>query len=106
MRWIHLKEGFSFLSKWKLKKVEGTFSFPDPMVNGLLYGWVSAMESTETGRKFDVNINFLGENRCSGEAIISMMILLYHFKKWFFLLFREMRGRAKRGGESRWMPRI
>jgi hypothetical protein len=106
MRWIHLKEGFSFLSKWKLKKVEGTFSFPDPMVNGLLYGWVSAMESTEAGRKFNVSINFLGENRCSGEAVISVRTLLQHFKKWFFLIFRDMMGRPKRGGESRWMLRI
>ena len=99
MRWIYLKEGFSFLSKWKLKKVEGTLSFPDPMVNGLLYGWISAIGSTETGRKLNVNINFLGENRCSGEAILSVRTLLYHFKKWLFLLFREMRGRPKRGGE-------
>jgi hypothetical protein len=36
-------EALSFLSKWRLKKVEGTFSFPDPMVNGLLYGWTSAL---------------------------------------------------------------
>jgi hypothetical protein len=93
MRWVYLKEGFSFLSKWKLKKVEGTFSFSDPMVNGLLYGWVSAIETGKVDRTINVTINFLGENRCSGEAIISLKTLLHHLRKWFFFRLREVRRR-------------
>jgi hypothetical protein len=42
MRWIFLKETFFFLREWKLKRAEGTLSFQDPMVNGILYGWLSA----------------------------------------------------------------
>jgi len=42
LRWIYLKEVFSFLREWKLKRAEGTLSFQDPMVNGILYGWLSA----------------------------------------------------------------
>ncbi len=49
MRWVYLMEALSFLSKWRLKKVEGTFSFPDPMVNGLLYGWTSALGTGKVG---------------------------------------------------------
>jgi len=93
MRWVYLKEGFSFLPKWKLKKVEGTFSFSDPMVNGLLYGWVSAIETGKVDRTINVTINFLGENRCSGEAIISLKTLLHHLRKWFFFRLREVRRR-------------
>jgi hypothetical protein len=38
MEWIFLKEPFFFLREWKLKRAEGTLSFQDPMVNGILYG--------------------------------------------------------------------
>jgi hypothetical protein len=99
IRWVYLKEGFSFLSEWKVKHAEGTFSFSDPMVNGILYGWVSAIESGRAGRRINVTINFLGENRCSGEAIISARTFLQHLKKWVFLFFREVRRRPQRGGE-------
>lgn len=101
VRWIYLKGIFSFLAKWKLKKVEGTLSFPDPMINGMLYGWMSAMETARVDRKIHVTVNFLGENWCRGEVIVSLKILFHHLRSWIFPLIREMRGRKPRkGGES------
>jgi hypothetical protein len=101
LRWIYLKGIFSFLAKWKLKKVEGTLSFPDPMINGMLYGWMSAMETARVDRKIHVTVNFLGENWCRGEVIVSLKILFHHLRSWIFPLIREMRGRKPRkGGES------
>jgi hypothetical protein len=76
LRWVDFRETLSFLSKWKLKKVEGTLSLPDPMLNGLLYGWLSAMGQSSPERKIDVTVNFLGENWISGEASISPRISL------------------------------
>jgi hypothetical protein len=101
LRWIYLKGFFSFLAKWKLKKVEGTLSFPDPMINGMLYGWMSAMETARADREIHVTVNFLGENWCRGEVIVSLKILFHHLRSWIFPLIREMRGRKPRkGGES------
>lgn len=93
MRWVYLKEGFSFLKKWKLKKVEGTFSLPDPMINGLLYGWISALEIGKAGQKIHITINFLGENRFSGEAILSLKTFFHDLKRWVFLFLREKKKR-------------
>lgn len=93
MRWVYLKGFFSFLTKWKLEKLEGTLSFPDPMVNGLLYGWFSIMESRRAGRKINVTINFLGENRLSGEAALPLKTFFHHLKRWVFLLLQEERER-------------
>jgi len=101
LQWIHLKQMFSFLPKWKLKKVEGTFSFPDPMVNGVLYGWMSAIQAGRADRKNRVTINFLGENGCKGEMTLSLRILFQYLRNWIFPLIREMRGKkARKGGES------
>ncbi len=94
MRWIYIKEVFSFLRKWKLKRVEGTLSFSDPMVNGLLYGLVNALETGREDRKIYLIINFLGENRLSGEATISPKTFFHHLKRWVFLLLQE-KGRRK-----------
>jgi len=92
MRLIYLKEGFSFLSKWKLKKIDGTFSFSDPMVNGVLYGWMSAIQTKEASRKVNVSINFLGENRLTGEAVLPLKPFSHHLKRWIFLPLREKWG--------------
>jgi hypothetical protein len=101
IRWIYLKGIFSFLTKWKFKKVEGTLSFPDPMVNGILYGWISAIQTGRADRKINVTVNFLGENWCRGEVTLSLKILFNHLRSWIFPLVREMRGRKPRkGGES------
>jgi hypothetical protein len=101
IRWIYLKGIFSFLTKWKLKKGEATLSFQDPMVNGILYGWMSAIQSGRADRKINVTVNFLGENGCRGEATLSLKILFHHLRSWIFPLIREMRGRKPRkGGES------
>jgi hypothetical protein len=89
IRWVYLKEAFSFLAKWKINKVEGTFSLPDPMMNGLLYGWISAFKTVKPSRKISVTINFLGENRFSGEAFLSLKAFFHHLKRWVFLLLRE-----------------
>jgi hypothetical protein len=103
MRRIYLKEALSFLKEWRLKKMEGTISLPDPMINGVLYGWISALETGGTGEKIHVTINFIGQNRFSGEAILPLKAFIYHVKRWVFLLFREKRRRRpNRGGKSQW----
>ena len=98
IRWAYLKEFLSFLREWKLKRVEGTLSFPDPMVNGILYGWLSAIKSEEESKRIDLTINFLGENGCSGEATVSPKVLFYYLVKWVPFLLRERR-RSSKGGE-------
>ncbi len=107
IRWIYLKEAFSFLTQWKVKKAEGTFSLPDPMMNGCLYGWISALEAVKPGRKISVTINFLGENRFSGEATLSPKAFFHHLKRGAFLLLKEKKMRRLRnGGESSWKQQI
>jgi hypothetical protein len=96
LRWTYLKGAFSFLKGWKLKKVEGSLSFPDPMVNGLLYGWLSAIKTEKVGQKVNMSINFLGKNWCSGEATISAKTLFGHLKGWILPLLRETRGAAQK----------
>ena len=101
IRWVYLKGIFSFLSKWNLKKVDGTFSFPDPMANGVLYGWMSAIQAGRADRKNRVTVNFLGDNWCGGEMTLSLKILFQYLRRWIFPLIREMRGRkGRKGGES------
>jgi hypothetical protein len=92
MRWIYLKGIFSFLTKWRVNKVEGALSFPDPMVNGILYGWASALETGKPNRRIRVTVNFLGENWCKGEVTVSLKTLFHHFRGWIFPLIREIRG--------------
>jgi hypothetical protein len=91
MRWVHLKEVLSFLAKWRLKRVEGTLSLPDPMMNGLLYGWISAFGKGKGTRKVNVSINFLGENRLTGEAVLPLKPFFHHLRRWVFLLLKEKR---------------
>ena len=100
IRWIYVKGIFSFLTKWKVKKVEGTLSFPDPMLNGILYGWMSAAQTERAERKIYITVNFVGENWCRGEFTVSLRILFHHFRSWIYPLIREMRVRgAQKGGE-------
>ena len=91
MRWIYLKEVFSFLGEWKLKRAEGTLSFQDPMVNGILYGWLSAFGPRKENRKINVAINFLGENWCSGEATVSLKVAFHYLKRWVSLFLKKGR---------------
>jgi hypothetical protein len=101
IRWVYLKGIFSFLTKWKLKKVEGTLSFPDPMVNGVLYGWMSAIHTGRADHKVHVTVNFLGKNEWRGEITLSLRILLHHLRSWIFPLIHEVRGKkSRKGGES------
>jgi hypothetical protein len=100
IRWLYLKGIFSFLTKWKVKRVEGTLSLPDPMLNGVLYGWMSAIQTRRADQKIHVTVNFLGENWCRGEMTLSLKILFHHLRKWIYPLVREMRRkRPKKGGE-------
>ena len=100
IRWVYLKGVLSFLTKWKVKKMEGTLSLPDPMLNGVLYGWMSAIQTVRADQKIGVTINFLGENGWKGEATLSLKTLFHHLRKWIFPLIREMRGKKRReGGE-------
>jgi hypothetical protein len=98
MRWTYLKEIFFFLREWKLKRAEGTLSFQDPMVNGILYGWLSVLGSKKEKRKINLTINFLGENWCSGEAAVSPKVVFHYLKEWFFLFFKKGR-KSPKGGE-------
>ena len=91
IRWIYLKEVFSFLGEWKLKRAEGTLSFQDPMVNGILYGWLSALGSKEGKRKINLTINFLGENWCSGEVAVSPKVAFHCLKRWVPLFLKKGR---------------
>jgi len=93
-RWIDLKRAFSLLKKWKVTKVEGTVSFPDPMVNGVLYGLASAVNAAKTDPAVHLTVNFLGENWCSGEAQISPKTLFSAMFGWIFPLFRGRGGRS------------
>lgn len=90
---VYLKEAIGFLKEWEIKRVEGTVSFADPMVNGLLYGLSNIIETWNGSRKIHLTVNFLGENWCSGEATISPKRLFDHLRRWIFPLFREVRGR-------------
>ncbi|NWF94335.1 MAG: hypothetical protein HXY46_15675 [Syntrophaceae bacterium] len=98
-RWVYIKEVLSFLRKWRVKKAEVAVSFSDPMANGLLYGLISALEDGKRDRKIQIDINFLGKNRFSGEAIISPGVFFQHLKRWILLLLREKKGRGQKGGE-------
>jgi hypothetical protein len=89
IRRVYLKEAFSFLAQWKVKKVEATFSLPDPMINGCLYGWISALETVNPDQRVGVTVNFLGENRFSGEATLSLRAFFCHLKRWVLLLLKE-----------------
>jgi len=103
VRWSYLKGIFSFLREWKMKRLEGTLSFPDPMVNGTLYGWMSAARAAwDRDGKIDVTVNFSGENRLEGEFTVSLKTLVQHFRSWIYPLIREMKMRKKvcKGGEG------
>lgn len=93
IRWVYLKGMFSFIKDWKIKKIEGAISFQDPMINGVFYGWASAVYSWNSDRKVCIHINFLGENWWRGEMIISPRLLFYHLKKWIFPMVREIKGK-------------
>jgi len=95
MRWFYIKNGISFIAHWRLERLEGTISFSDPMINGVLYGWLSALEGVKPKKKFGVTINFLGTNNFSGQASIPPRVLFTHLRRWILPLFLEM-GRAKR----------
>ena len=101
LRWVYLKGIFSFFKEWKMKRVEGTVSFPDPMVNGILYGWMSAIQAAgKREGKMDVRVNFSGENWLKGEFAVSLKTLFHHFRSWMYPLIREMRGKkVSKGGE-------
>ena len=99
VRWVYLRGIFSFLAEWKMKKVEGTVSFSDPMMNGILYGWMSAVRGAwDRDGKIDVTVNFSGENRLEGEFAIPLKTLIRHFRRWIYPLIREMRGKKVSGG--------
>jgi hypothetical protein len=103
IRWIYLRGFFSFLSKGKLKKLEGTLSFSDPMVNGVVYGWMSAVQAGKPDRKIAVTVNFSGENWLRGKFTVSLKTLIHHFKSWMYPLIREVRGKkVSQGGERSW----
>ncbi|MGQ9646067.1 MAG: hypothetical protein ACUVWO_05945 [Thermodesulfobacteriota bacterium] len=96
-RWIGLKEVLSFVKEWKLKRAEGTFSFQDPMVNGVLFGWMTALAPKGESQKIHLTVNFLGKNWCSGELTVSPQAVFHHLKRWFLLYFKKGR-KLRKGG--------
>ncbi len=95
VRWVYLKGIASFLKEWEVNRVEGTFSFQDPMVNGILYGWMSAAGAAwDKEGKTDVTVNFSGENRLEGEFGISVKTLIHHFVSWIYPLIREIKAKT------------
>ncbi len=99
LRWKDLKGILSFLKDWKIKRIEGSVSFPDPMVNGLAYGCSVILQPWMKGKKIRATVNFLGENGFRGEVILSLREGMAHFRKWIFPLLLEMRRRKKRKEE-------
>ncbi len=95
-RLAHLRETLSFLSKWKLDRVEGTISLPDPMLNGMLYGWLDTFNQNSPKRRFNVTINFLGENWIAGEASISPWAWFRYLRK--FMPFPRFKREKRRRG--------
>ena len=59
IRWIYLKGIFSFLTGWKLKKVEGTLSFPDPDGQRRTLRVDECIQNTESRRKDPLDCQFL-----------------------------------------------
>ncbi len=98
IRGVYMKGILFFLTGWKLKKAEGTLSFPDPMINGVLYGWMSAFQTQKPARKIRLTVNFSGENWCRGQATLSLSVLFHHMRSWIFPLICEMRRRKPRKG--------
>lgn len=89
VKWLYIKNGFSFLTQWRVERVEGRISLPDPMINGVLYGWLCAFEGVKPNQRFSVTVNFLGENNFSGQASIPPKILFAHLRRWIVPLFLE-----------------
>jgi hypothetical protein len=45
-RLAHSRETLPFLLKWKLRRMEGTLSLPDRMLNGILYAWLGTIDQS------------------------------------------------------------
>lgn len=58
VQWIYLKGIFTFLTSWRLKKVEGTLSFPMHGQRGTLRV-DECIPDTESGRKDPLDCQFL-----------------------------------------------
>ncbi|GEM_PF-754384 len=99
LRWKYLRGILSFLKDWKIKRIEGSVSFPDPMVNGWAYGCWVILQPWMKEKKIRGTVNFLGENWFRGEIVLSLRDGMDHFRKWIFPLLLEMRRRKKRKEE-------
>ncbi len=91
IRWFYIKNVLSFLTQWRLERLEGTISSKDPMFNGVLFGLLSAIEGLRPRKRFSLTINFLGKNNFYGQASIPPKVLFTHLKRWILPLFFEMR---------------
>ena len=93
---VYLKKGYLFLRKWRLKKIDADLSFSDPMVNGIAYGMMRAIETVKRDQRVKVDINFLGINRLKAEFVISSWTFIKQLKNFFFPLLCEMRRGLKK----------
>ncbi|MGB9629981.1 MAG: hypothetical protein ACPL6D_15100, partial [Thermodesulfobacteriota bacterium] len=91
IRWFYIKNGLSFITQWRIERLEGTISFQDPMINGVLHGWLSAIGGINPRQRFSVTVNFLGKNNFSGQASTPPRVLFTHLRRWILPLFYEMR---------------
>jgi hypothetical protein len=88
-RWTYVKRALSLLKDLELKKIEGSLSFSDPMTNGILYGWLCALQWEGKDRRAEVTVNFRQENWLQGEVTLSSKKMFHHLKKWLLTLYRD-----------------
>lgn len=96
---IYLNKGYSFLRQWRLKKIALEVSFSDPMMNGITYGIMKAVEAIKGEQRVEININFLGKNRLKAEFVISYWEFIRNLVSFLFPLLIEMRRGFKKGGK-------
>ncbi len=95
---VYIKKGYSFLRKWKVKEIEADISFSDPMINGIAYGMMSAIDTIKIDQRVKVNINFFGKNRLKAEFLISNWEFMKNLISFFIPLLIEMRRGHRKGG--------
>lgn len=93
----YMKRWYLFIRQLKVKRIDANISFNDPMLNGIAYGIVSALDALGRDHRLNININFLGSNRYSGDFLISYKAFFKQLFKLIFPLLSEMRrGSRKR----------
>ncbi len=82
MQFLSLKDIYSFISKLRIRKADVGISYPDPVINGILYGLAGALKMDEGRGRVNLRINFLGKNWFRGEITLSLRVIFYSLKRW------------------------